>query len=300
MVEGGFAVLRAAAPYVRRFRERVFVVKLGGELLRDPAVRLHLCDQLALLHGLGMRLVVVHGGGPQLTALCARLGIPADKVAGRRVTTEAVLEAAKLAFSGPLQVDLLGGLRQLGVPAVGLSGVDAGLLQAHRRPPVAIRADGESAERLVDFGAVGDLDSVDPAVLEDLVAAGYVPVVAPLSGGPAGEVYNTNADTVAAALAGALQAEKLFFLLDVPGVLATPGDATSLLSLLDLPELDALEAEGTISGGMRPKAQATRDALRAGVSSVHLVSGDAPDALLSEVFTNQGAGTMVVVRRDAG
>ncbi len=300
MVPGGFAWLRAAAPYVRRFRERIFVVKLGGELLLDPPVRRHLCDQLALLHGLGMRLVLVHGGGPQLSALCGRLGLDVEKVAGRRVTDESVLEAAKMAFGGPLQVDLLADLTQHGVPAVGLSGVDAGLVQAHRRPPVAIRPDGEEKERVVDFGAVGDVDRVDPAVLRHLVDGGYVPVVASLSLGEHAQVYNTNADTVAAALARALKAEKLFFLLRVPGVLATPGEPSSLLSYLDLAEVDALLADGTLSGGMRPKAQATRDALQGGVCSVHLISGEAPDALLAEVFTNQGAGTMVVAHRDAG
>ncbi len=298
MQETGFEFLRGATPYVRQFRLKTFVVKVGGDLLMDPAQRRHLCAQLALLHQLSIRLVVVHGGGPQLDELCERLGIPIEKVAGRRVTSPAVLDAAKMVFSGGMHMDLLADLRQAGVPCVGLSGVDGHLTEARRRPPLMLRPDGESEERSVDFGLVGDIDTVDPRLLEHLVAGEFVPVVASLSGSDAGDVFNINADTMAAALAVALKAEKLFFLLKAPGVLADADDPTSLLSYLDTAELAQLETEGRLLAGMRPKARATRDALQQGVHSVHLISGVKPDALLTEIFTNQGSGTMVVAQRE--
>lgn len=299
MNRGAFHILRAATPYVNQFREKIFVVKVGGDLLGDPAHRAHLADQLTVLHQLGIRMVVVHGGGPQVDEACRRLGIPIVKVAGRRVTTPEVLDVAKMVFAGSMHLDLLSELRRQGTPCVGLTGIDAGLLEARRRPPVLTRPDGDEAQREVDFGLVGDIDSVDASVLLHLVGGGYVPVIAPLSANDEGEVFNTNADTVAAAVAAAVGAEKLLFLVNVPGVLSDAGDATSLIPYLDLPELEGLVADGTLVGGMRPKARATGDALRGGVSAVHVISGLKPDALLSEVFTNQGSGTMIVAQRDA-
>lgn len=289
-----YAALKEASLYVRLFRGKTFVVKVGGELLTEPKIRKALCEQLALLWSFSIRVVVVHGGGPELDAVCAAMHIPVQKVAGRRVTSPAVLDAAKMVFAGQVHMDLLAELQAAGVPAVGLTGLDAGLVKAHRRPPMAVVPDGATEPQLVDFGLVGDIDAVDPHILSHLLEGGFVPVVAPLSGGADGAIYNTNADTIAASLASALGAEKLFFLLSVPGLLKDVTQASSLIPLATLDELAAFEAKGAISGGMRPKVAAVKAALQGGVPSVHLVSGLAPDALLAEVFTNEGSGTMIV------
>jgi acetylglutamate kinase len=270
------------------------VVKVGGELLTEPKIRKALCEQLALLWSFSIRVVVVHGGGSKLDAVCEAMHIPIQKVAGRRVTSPEVLDAAKMVFAGQVHMDLLSELQAAGVPAVGLTGLDAGLVKAHRRPPVAVVPDGATEPQLVDFGLVGDIDTVDPHVLSHLLEGGFVPVVAPLSGGEDGTIYNTNADTIAASLASAIGAEKLFFLLSVPGLLKDVTKTSSLIPHATLEELAGFEAQGVISGGMRPKVAAVKAAIDGGVPSVHLVSGLAPDALLAEVFTNEGSGTMIV------
>ena len=224
-----YAALKEASQYVRLFRGKTFVVKVGGEVLTEPKVRKALCEQLALLWSFSIRVVVVHGGGAELDAICKAMSIPVRKVAGRRVTSPEVLDAAKMVFAGQVQMDLLAELQAAGVPAVGLSGLDAGLVKAHRRPPVAVVPDGATEPQLVDFGLVGDIDAVDPGVLSHLLEGGFMPVVAPLSGGEDGAIYNTNADTIAASLASALGAEKLFFLLSVPGLLKDVTKTSSLI-----------------------------------------------------------------------
>ena len=289
-----YAALKEASLYVRLFRGKTFVVKVGGEVIAEPKIRKALCEQIALLWSFSIRVVVVHGGGAELDAVCAAMNIPVEKVAGRRVTSPEVLDAAKMVFAGQVHLDLLAELQAAGVPAVGLTGLDAGLVKAHKRPPVAVVADGATEPQLVDYGLVGDIDQVDPGVIQHLLEGGYVPVVAPLSGDDAGAIYNTNADTIAASLAAAVGAEKLFFLLSVPGLLKDVSRSSSLVPHATLDELAALEAQGIISGGMRPKAAAVKSALQGGVPSAHLVSGLAPDALLAEVFTNEGSGTMIV------
>ncbi len=289
-----YAALKEASQFVRLWRGKTFLIKVGGEVIAEPKMRKALCEQIALLWSFSIRVVLVHGGGPELDAVCRAMAIPIQKVAGRRVTTPEVLNAAKMVFAGQVHMDLLAELLANGVPAVGLSGVDAGLVKAHRRPPVSVVPDGATEPVLVDFGLVGDIDSVDPSVLTHLLEGGFVPVVAPLSGGTDGAIYNTNADTIAASLASALAAEKIFFLLSVPGLLKDVNKSSSLIPHATLDELAVLEQEGAISGGMRPKLTAVRNALQNGVSSAHLVSGLAPDALLAEVFTNEGSGTMII------
>ncbi|MCA1798753.1 MAG: acetylglutamate kinase [Xanthomonadaceae bacterium] len=284
-----YASLRSVARYVRQFRNKVFVVKLGGEVLSDPGIRRGVCEQLALLASFSMRIIVVHGGGNGLDSICASLDIPVEKRDGRRVTSPQVLDVAKMVFAGSVHMDLLAELRAAGMACVGLTGVDAGLLHATRRPPVAL-PDGGST----DFGLVGDITTVDPAILSHLLAGGYTPVVAPLSGDDDGAVYNTNADTIAAALAGAVGAEKLFFMLKVPGVLRDVSNPSTLVPYATVADLDAMVADGSLAGGMLPKFAAIRAALAGGVRSAHLVSGLTADALLAEVFTNEGSGTMVV------
>ena len=281
-----YDTLRSAARYVRSFRDKIFVVKLGGEILEDPQMRRNVCGQLALLWGFSIPVVVVHGGGTGLDSLCQSMGLPVEKAAGRRITPPAVLDAAKMTFRR-LQMDLVADLEATGIPAVGVSGVDSGLVKGRKRPPVAV--DGQR----VDYGMVGDITGVDPSLLRHLIAGNYVPVVAPFSVDENGQVLNTNADTVASEIAIALKVEKLFFMLKVPGLLTDVTDPSSLVPFADLAKLDAMEETGAIKSGMRPKLTAARKALNAGVNSVHLVSGVLPDAILAEVFTNEGSGTMI-------
>lgn len=291
-----FETLRSAAKYVRQFRGKIFVIKLGGEVLEDPAVRRAVCEQIALLWSFSIKVVIVHGGGAGLDAACRAFGHPIEKVAGRRVTSEGVLEAAKMVFAGKLHTDLLADLRAAGLPCVGVSGIDGQLITAAKRPPVSVVADGETLGQLVDFGQVGDIQEVNPALLHHLLEGNYVPVVAPLTGDDEGHVFNTNADAISASLSVALHAEKLFFLLQVPGLLRDVARPSSLVPFVLLEDLPVLEETGAVQGGMRPKLEAARNALTGGVQSVHLVSGVSSDALLTEVFTNEGSGTMMALQ----
>lgn len=293
----GIAGLKGALGYVRAYRGKTFVIKAGGEVSADGRARHALAVQIGLLHSLGIRCVLVHGGGPQATALARRLGTPPTIVAGRRVTDDAQLEIAKMTFAGSVNVDLLAALRQSHVAAVGLTGVDAELLTASRRPPREVR-DDEGATRLVDFGHVGEIERVDVTVLETLLAAGFVPVVSSLAGDGDGNVYNVNADTVAEKLAIALAAAKLLVLTGAPGVLRDPKDPSTVVSFADGSELAALVESGAISGGMRPKVEACLRAAEGGVERTHILDGRTPDALLLEVFTGAGCGTMIVRGKD--
>lgn len=282
---------------MRAYRDQVFVVKLGGEVLQDADVLDQVATQLALLHSLSIRLVVVHGGGPQATALARRLGQEPVMVAGRRVTDDDALEVAKMAYGGLLNTDLLSALREHRVQAVGLSGVDADLVTAHRRPPVAM-TDDSGASRTVDFGHVGDVDRVDARVLTTLMDARFVPVVASLAGDDDGNVYNVNADTVAEAIATTLRAQKLIFMTGAPGVLRDRNDPSTLVTFADPDDLAELMQSGALSGGMRPKVEACIRAATGGVERTHIVGGRHPDALLLEVFTGAGCGTMIVGRKE--
>lgn len=293
----GIAGLKGALRYVRAYRDHVFVVKLGGEVLSDPEVLDDVAGQLALLSSLSIRLVVVHGGGPQATALSRRLGDEPRMVAGRRVTDDGALQVAKMVYAGQINVDLLAALREHRVQAVGLSGVDAELITAHRRPPVSVVDDSGTTVR-VDYGHVGDIDRVDPRVLSVLLGARMVPVVASLAGGENSEVYNVNADTVAESLAVALQAHKLIFLTGAPGVLRDRNDPSTLVTFADPDDLAGLMANGALSGGMRPKVEACIRAATGGVERTHIIDGRASDALLLEVFTGAGCGTMIVGRKE--
>lgn len=291
-MRNNFKLLRAAAPYVQAHRGKLFVVKVGGELLDDIATRTHILEQLALLHSFGIQIVLVHGGAVQIARACEQLGLPVEKINGRRVTSPAVLDAVSMVLAGSLQTSLLAGTRQLGLPAVGISGIGAGLISARRRGPLSQSVDGR--EVTVDFGEVGDISAVHPELLRTLCEGGFLPLVAPLGCSDDGAVLNINADTVAAALAEALGAQKLIFLMTPPGILVDVNDPQTLVSQLSLSDLAALQTDGTLSGGMLPKASAALSALRGGVPRVHFVSGSNTDALLQEIFTNEGSGTMVV------
>lgn len=292
--------LKQALDYTRLYRDQVFVIKLGGEVVASSEALAEVAVQIALLESLSIRVVVVHGGGPQASELCRRLGIEPEVVAGRRVTSPEVLEVAKMVYGGRINVDILAALRAHGVPAVGLSGIDGGLVTTRRRPPVTVR-DDDGSERVVDFGEVGDVESVDACLLEVLLPRGYVPVVASLAADPEGRPLNINADTLAEALARALAAKKLIYLTGAPGLLRDAGDPSSLVAFAGPAELEELLVSGAVRGGMRPKVEACIRAVAGGVRRTHIIDGRVPDALLIEVFTGSGSGTMIVAepeRRD--
>jgi acetylglutamate kinase len=282
--------LKNAAPYIRMYKGKTFVVKAGGGVFADAASTRILIEQIAILHYFGVRVVFVHGGGPQLTELSTALGVPTRMVEGRRVTDQKSIDVSAMVLNGLINTRILGICRDLDIEAVGISGVDAGLVRAHKRPPVKIHSSGE----VVDYGFVGDIDEVDPAAVRKLLDNGLMPVVSPLSADDNGVLLNINADTVAAALGAALGAEKLILCTGAPGILGDVSDPGSLISYIDLQGLKRLREEGRIADGMLPKAKAIEDAIRGGVRRVHVVSYQAPEGILGEVFTNEGTGTLIV------
>jgi acetylglutamate kinase len=281
--------LRGAAPYIHMYKGRVFVIKAGGGAFRDATTMRTFIEQVAILHHLGIRVVLVHGGGPQLDELTAKLGVPTRMVQGRRVTDADAIDATSMVLNGLINTRLLALCRGFGISALGLSGVDGGLVTAHRRAPVTL-ASGE----VVDYGMVGDIDAVDATVITRLLDAGFLPVVSPLSADATGQLLNINSDTVAAAIGGALVAEKLILCTGAPGILERLDDPRSLISYTDVAGLRRLREERALSDGMLPKSSAIESAIRGGVRRVHVISYAAPDALLAEVFTNEGTGTLVV------
>jgi acetylglutamate kinase len=281
--------LKHAAPYIRMYKRKIFVLKAGGEAFESPEATRALVEQIAILHGVGIRVVLVHGGGPQSTALAKALGVESSFVDGRRVTDASSLDVAMMVLNGKINTMILAACRRVGLPAVGISGVDAGLIRAHKRPPVT-RESGEA----VDYGYVGDIDSVDASVLTKQLDNDLVPIISPLSADESGMLLNINADTIAAAIAAALGAQKLILATGAPGILESRDDPRSLISYIDIAGLKRLKDEGRIADGMLPKAAAIERALRAGVPRVHVISFELPDSLLLEVFTNEGTGTLVV------
>ena len=283
--------LKAAVPYIRMFKRKVFVVKAGGAVFGDEESTRELIEQIGILHEVGIHVVLVHGGGPQSTALADALDVPAQFVEGRRITDEGSLRIATMVLNGIINTRVLAICRDIGLPAIGISGVDAGLIHAHRRPPVKLAgAEGGT----VDYGFVGDIDSVDSGVLQRQLDAGFLPIISPLSADEDGVLLNINADTVAAAIAVALKAEKLILVTGAPGILDDVNDPGSLVSYLDLADLERMRTEGRLDAGMKPKADAIRSAVKGGVPRVHVISYQVPDSLLLEVFTNEGTGTLVV------
>jgi acetylglutamate kinase len=260
------------------YKGKTFVVKVGGRVLQKKEALDALLEDISLLHQVGIRIVFVHGGGAQATEMSKKLGLETKMVNGRRVTDAQTLEVAKMVYAGTLSVDILSAFRQHGTPAAGLSGVDAGLITARKRSP-----------HPVDYGFVGDVESVNPSILENLLTGGTVPVVASLASDAAGQVLNMNADTVARCIAVAMKAEKLLILTDVDGVMKDPMDPSTLISSLEPSQIPNYD----ISGGMLPKVDACLSALKGGVRRAHILNGMKAGALLTEIFTNAGCGTMI-------
>jgi acetylglutamate kinase len=294
MSQQRFDLLREALPYIQRFKGKTFVVKLSGKVTEEAANLASLSEELALLHQVGIRVCVVHGGGKQLSELASRMGIEQTIINGRRVTDDATLEMAKMVFAGKINTDILAALRQMGVEAVGLSGVDGNIVHAERRPPGEIlnRATGEREH--VDFGHVGDVVEINSRLLCVLLDQGYLPVISSLGADAEGTVFNINADTIASEIAVRLEAEKLILLSDVDGLYLHAGEPQSRLSRVTIAEVEALIHDGVATGGMIPKLQNIIALLRRGVGSAHIINGSLRNALLAEVFTDEGTGTMIV------
>ena len=283
------SALKHAAPYIRLFKGKVFVIKAGGEVFADPVQASALVEQVGILHQVGIRTVLIHGGGPQSTQLATDLGLDTQFVEGRRVTDSESLNIAAMILNGQINTRILATCRDLQIPAVGISGVDAGLIRAHKRPPV--ERDGKDA---IDYGFVGDIDSVDADILRKQLDNGLMPVVSPLSCDESGTLLNINADTVAAAIAAELDAEKLILVTSASGILEDINDPSSLISYIDRKHLEQLKKKGVLADGMLPKAAAIDAAIANGVQRVHVISHKLADSILLEVFTNEGTGTLVV------
>lgn len=280
------SVLVEALPYIRRFHGRTIVLKYGGHAMLNEELKTAVLTDVVLMHYVGIRPVIVHGGGPEITAMLRRLGIPSRFVNGLRITDRETMEVVEMVLVGRLNKDIVARINRLGGRAVGLSGKDANLLEARKL--------SSRGEQEPDLGFVGEVAAVNPAVVKTLINEGYIPVVAPVGGGSDGETYNINADHVAGRLAAALGADKLLLLTDVPGILAQPDDPDSLLSTVRSGEIPALIAAGKIRGGMIPKVECCVVALERGVGSAHILDGRVPHAVLLELFADHGIGTMVV------
>jgi len=285
-------LLRQALPYVRKFKDGVFVIKCGGEIARDPDVLDLLARDISLIAHMGVRIVLVHAD-----ELSVRLGHQPEKVAGRRVTDGPTLEVAKMVFS-QINLDILAVLRRHGLRPVGLSGVDGGIVHAVKRPASRLHDPEIGGEREVDFGFVGDIVSVDVGLLRHLVSGGYMPVVSSLCSDDAGTILNINADTIAMSIAVHLQAHKLIMLTDAPGLMVSPPDRSSLISQVTVSRCEELIHSGAVKGGMVAKLEALIAAVRGGVPRVHILDGKNSDSLLMELFTQSGAGTMITANEE--
>jgi acetylglutamate kinase len=293
MTDEKLNLLREALPYIQKFKGKTFVVKFSGKVTEDKENLASLAEELALLHQVGIRLCVIHGGGKQLTELAERLGVAQTVINGRRVTNDETLELAKMIFAGKINTEILAVLRQLGVEAVGLSGVDGNIVQAMRRPPKLILNSETGKNEAVDFGHVGDVLEINARLLDVLLEQNYLPVISSLGADDEGQIFNINADTIAAEIAVNLKAEKLILLSDVNGIYLEPDKAETKISHLSIAQAEELISGGTVSGGMIPKLQNITSLLKRGVKSAHVISGTTRNALLSEVFTVSGTGTMI-------
>ena len=272
-------VLAEALPYIRRFWGKVVVVKFGGNAIGDDDALAGFAQDVALMASVGMRTVVVHGGGPQIGELMARLGKVPEFREGLRVTDADTLDIARMVLVGKVNRDIVAAINVHGPLAVGLSGEDAGLITASARSP--------------ELGFVGDVVSVNASIVERLLAEDLIPVVATIGSSPEGQAYNINADTAAGAIAEALEAEKLVYLTNVEGLRSDPVDPATLLSSVSVADLEAMLRDGSAVAGMVPKLASCISAVNAGVGHAHILDGRQPHALLLEVFTHHGVGTMV-------
>lgn len=274
-------IISEALPYLRRWHGQTVVIKYGGAAMTDEGLKAKVMGDIALLHYVGVKPVIVHGGGPEISAMCQQLGIEPHFIAGMRVTDEETMRVTEMVL-GQIGKGIAQLLHEKGAPAVGLSGKDSGLLTAHK-------FQGEA-----DWGLVGEIERVEPALLHSLARNGFVPVVTPVAPGAGGATYNVNADLAAGAIATALGASKLLLLTDVAGIYRDFVDKTSLIASLTAQQAQDLIGTGAVAKGMIPKVHCCVDAVRNGVGSAHIVDGRAPHSVLVELFTDAGCGTMIV------
>ena len=286
-------LLREALPYIQRFKNKTFVVKLSGKVTENQEQLNSLAEEITLCNQVGIHVAVIHGGGKQLTAISERLGITQRIVNGRRVTDAETLEVAKMVFAGQINTDILSALRRAGAETVGLSGLDGNTIHARRREIQNVLNQETGEVERIDFGHVGDIVEINARLIRLLLDNGYVPVIASLGADEQGNVYNINADTIAAEIAVHLQAEKLVLLTDVDGILLDRDDPQSRVSRLTIKEAERLVQEQVVSAGMLPKISAIARLIERGVRSAHIINGAKRNALLYEVFTDEGAGTMI-------
>jgi acetylglutamate kinase len=289
---GTARTLVEALPFILRYDGKTVVVKYGGHAMGEEGVSDHFAQSIVLMKQTGIDPVVVHGGGPQIGAMLERLKIKSEFIDGLRVTDKTAIDVVEMVLAGSINKQIVSGINSAGGRAVGLSGKDGNLIVA-RKLTKSKRDPGTNVERLIDLGFVGEPDEINPEVLETIMGSDLIPVVAPIGVGRNGETYNINADTVAGAIAGALNADRLLFLTDVPGVMDKD---RNIIPQLTVAEARALIRDGTISGGMIPKVQTCIDALEGGVEAVVILDGRIPHVLLIELFTEHGAGTLL--RRD--
>jgi acetylglutamate kinase len=275
------SILVEALPYIRRYYGKTIVIKYGGAAMVDERLKEGVCQDVVLMHYVGMRPVLVHGGGPEVSEVMRRLGKEPSFVNGLRVTDAETMEIVEMVLAGKTNKSIVGAINRQGGQAVGLSGRDADLIVA------------DKAQAEVDLGFVGRVRQVNPGILETLAAGGYIPVISTVACGPDGESYNVNADSVAGEMAARLKAEKLILMTDVPGILQDVEDPDSLISAMSADEAMEMVRSGRASRGMIPKIEACVAAVRGGVERAHIIDGRRPRALLMEMFTDTGIGTMI-------
>ncbi|KPL15832.1 hypothetical protein AMJ74_00505 [candidate division WOR_3 bacterium SM1_77] len=287
-------ILKQALPYIRKYKNKTFVVKIGGELIQDTSVLEDMAQDLSLLYQIGIRVILVHGGGPQATELSKKLGISPKIIEGRRVTDEETLEVTKMIFAGKINHEILTMLRKHGAKSVGLSGIDGDVVMAKRRNPVAYVNHETGEVGSIDYGHVGDITAINTELLEILLERNYIPVISSLADDGEGHILNINADTVASRIAVAVHAFKYITVTNVSGILRNTGDPQSTISYISQKDAKKLIDDGTIQGGMVPKLRECIHAVENGVKRVHILNGMEKNSLLIEIFTSKGGGTMIL------
>ena len=280
------AVLAEALPYIRRFQDKVIVVKYGGNAMTDARLKDGFARDVVLLKLVGLNPVVVHGGGPQIDDLLRRIGKQGEFVQGMRVTDEETMDVVEMVLGGQVNKEIVNLINRHGGKAVGLTGQDGNFIRARK----LLIENQEKPGEMIDIGQVGEITAIDPSIIQFLDTGDFIPVIAPIGVGPEGDTFNINADVVAGKLAEILKAEKLVLLTNTPGVLDKHG---TLLTGITPKQIDEMVADGTLSGGMLPKISSALDAARSGVRSVHIIDGRVEHALLLEVLTDEGVGTMI-------
>ncbi|MDP1525368.1 MAG: acetylglutamate kinase [Rhodocyclaceae bacterium] len=279
-------ILGEALPYIKRFFDKTIVIKYGGNAMTEPKLKDCFARDVVLLKLVGMNPVVVHGGGPQIEDLLKRVGKQGQFIQGMRVTDEETMDIVEMVLGGQVNKEIVGLINQHGGKAVGLTGQDGNFIRAKK----LLLPNKDKPEDMIDIGSVGEITAIDPSLIAFLDQGDFIPVIAPIGVGPQGETYNINADVVAGKIAEVLNAEKLVMMTNTPGVLNKAGD---LLTGITPKEIDAMVADGTLSGGMLPKIGSALDAARSGVKSVHIIDGRVEHALLLEILTDEGVGTLI-------